>query len=352
MNEVPTGMDAPSLSLVCTVRDEADNIAELIESMLTQSLVPDEIVINDCQSRDATPQIIAAYIAAGAPIRLVQGGHNIPSGRNNAIRHARGAVIACTDAGLRLDPHWLERITAPIRQGDADVVGGFFRAAPRSLFELVLGATNYREVEEINPARFLPFGKSCAFRREAWEQVGGYPEWASHCEDILFALALRRHRFRFAFAPDALVFFRPRPSLAAFARQYYFYARGDGVAGLWTLRHLIRYTTYGVAVALVLSSRKHPWMLAIIGAGVVAYMRAPLWRLRRRAPALEAADVLRAMLLIPVIRLVGDIAKMTGYPVGVVKRLCSASLRAAVARYWKEPPLQQHDLTDQRYPGA
>ncbi|MCS6842368.1 MAG: glycosyltransferase [Roseiflexus sp.] len=345
-------MDAPSISLVCTVRDESDNIAELIDSMLTQSMPPDEIVINDCQSRDATPQIIAGYIAAGAPIRLVRGGHNIPSGRNNAIRHARGAIIACTDAGLRLDPHWLERITAPIRQDSADVVGGFFRPAPRSLFELALGATNYREAEEIDPVRFLPFGKSCAFRREVWERAGGYPEWANHCEDVVFALALKRLGFRFAFVPDALVFFRPRSSLAAFARQYYYYARGDGVAGLWTLRHAIRYATYLVAAALLLTSRRHPWLLTLIATGVAAYVRAPLWRLQRRAPALDFASALRAMLLIPVIRLVGDVAKMVGYPVGVAQRLRSASLRREIAQYREGASLQQHNLPNQRHTSA
>lgn len=352
MNGTLSGVDACSISLICTVRDEADNIAELIDSMLTQSLAPDEIVINDCQSQDATPQIIARYIAAGAPIRLVRGGHNIPSGRNNAIRHARGAIIACTDAGLRLDPHWLARITAPIRQGAADVVGGFFRPAPRSLFELTLGATNYREPEEIDPARFLPFGKSCAFRREAWERAGGYPEWAHHCEDVLFALALKRLGFRFAFAPDALVFFRPRSSLGAFARQYYLYARGDGVAGLWTLRHVIRYATYSTAVTLLLTRWRQPLALALIAVGVGAYVRAPVWRLRRRAPALDAANALRAALLIPVIRLVGDAAKMVGYPVGVMRRLRSVSLRRDIARYRRGAPLQQHDLTDERYTGA
>ncbi|HJZ47406.1 MAG TPA: glycosyltransferase, partial [Roseiflexaceae bacterium] len=229
-------MDASSVSIVCTVRDEADNIAALLDSMLAQTRTADEIVVNDCNSRDQTPAIVAQYIAAGYPIRLIHGGHNISSGRNNAIAHACGPIIACTDAGLTLDVHWLERIVAPIERGDADVVGGFFRPASRGLFELTLGATNYREPEEIDPATFLPFGKSVAFRKSAWTRVGGYPEWASHCEDILFDLALRRDGVRFAFVPDALVLFRPRSSLQTFARQYFLYARGDGVARLWPRR--------------------------------------------------------------------------------------------------------------------
>jgi glycosyltransferase involved in cell wall biosynthesis len=308
------------VSLVCTVRDEADNIAALLDSMLAQSRMPDEIVVNDCGSHDATAEIVQGYVAAGYPIRLVRGGHNIPSGRNNAIRNARGAIIACTDAGLVLDRHWLERIIAPIERDEADVVGGFFKPAPQTLFELTLGATNYREPEEVHPDTFLPFGKSVAFRRHAWERVGGYPEWASHCEDIVFDLALKRAGYRFAFEPQALVYFRPRSSLWAFARQYYLYARGDGVAGLWPRRYILRYGVYFAALILLAFVRRAPWLLALLAMGAVAYSRAPVRRLWRRAPALGPIERLGGLALIPLLRLTGDVAKMVGYPGGVRQR--------------------------------
>ncbi len=326
-------MDASRVSIVCTVRDEADNIAALIDSMLAQTRPADEIVVNDCGSRDETPAIVARYIAAGHPIRLIYGGHNIPSGRNNAIAHACAPIIACTDAGLTLDPRWLERIVAPIERGAADLVGGFFRPEPHSLFELALGATNYREPEEIDPATFLPFGKSVAFRKDAWARVGGYPEWASHCEDILFDLALRRDGARFAFAPDALVLFRPRGSLRAFARQYFLYARGDGVANLWPHRHAIRYVTYIAAAALLFGAHRRRWLLVLALPGGLAYSRAPLRRLRARAPAISLRELLVAAALIPAIRLVGDLAKMLGYPAGVWRRWRSADLRSEIEKY-------------------
>lgn len=327
------------VSLVCTVRDEADNIAALLESMLAQSRPADEIVVNDCGSRDATAAIVERYIAAGHPIRLVRGGHNIPSGRNNAIRHARGPLVACTDAGLTLDRRWLERIVAPLERDEADVVGGFFRPAPGSLFELALGATNYREATEIDPAHFLPFGKSTAFRKAAWERVGGYPEWASHCEDILFDLALRHAGCRFAFAPEALVLFRPRSSLRAFARQYFLYARGDGIANLWPRRHAIRYVTYLLAVAIVLAARRRPLLLGALAPGMLAYMLAPVRRLRARAPRLAPHRLAAAVALIPLIRLVGDLAKMAGYPVGVLRRLRDPALRGTIHEYDRQSGL-------------
>jgi glycosyltransferase involved in cell wall biosynthesis len=114
---------AKKISLVCTVRDEADNITQLLESMIGRSWSADEIVINDCNSQDDTALIVQSYIDVGYPIRLVKGVIH-PSGRNNAIFHATGDIIACTDAGLLLDRHWLKLITTPLLHDEADVVGG------------------------------------------------------------------------------------------------------------------------------------------------------------------------------------------------------------------------------------
>ncbi|GAB4110148.1 MAG: glycosyltransferase [Roseiflexaceae bacterium] len=325
------------ISLVTTVRDEAETIAALLDSMLAQTRRPDEIIVNDCLSKDDTPAIVQRYIEAGHPIRLVRGGTNIPSGRNNAIRHARGTIIASTDAGLTLDPGWLAALVAPIEAGQADVVGGFFRPDARTLFEIALAATNYPDREEVIPERFLPFGQSVAFRREAWEHVGGYPEWANHCEDLIYDLALKKAGYRFAFAPDGLVHFRPRESLAAFWKQYRNYARGDGVADLWRKRHAIRYATYLGGGAIGIAARAHPWLLGILALGGAAYCATPLRRLLRRAPQLPLGQKIAAMLLIPLIRVVGDLAKMIGYPEGIIRRMRNPRLQAQIRVYGKQP---------------
>jgi hypothetical protein len=275
-------------------------------------------------SRDATPAIVRAYAERDPRIRLVTGGHNISSGRNNAVRAASGSIIACTDAGLTLDPGWLAAIVAPIEVGVADQVGGFYRPAPQTLFELTLGAVNYREAGEVDPAGFLPFGNSMAFRKELWARVGGFPEWLSHCEDLLFDLEAERLGFRRAFAPDAVINFRPRGSLRAFARQYYLYARGDGVAGLWPRRHAARYLTYGGLAGLLLLAARLPWVrlpaAALVALGAAAYTRTPYRRLWARLRDRPLAERVYALALVPVIRLVGDLAKLAGYPVGLVSR--------------------------------
>jgi hypothetical protein len=125
---------------------------------------------------------------------------------------------------------------------------------------------------------------------------------------------------RFDWGPGAIARFRPRPGPRAFFAQYFRYARGDGKALLWTRRHLIRYLTYLGAPLVIWRTRAHPVaLLATVLAGC-AYCSRPFQRLRPELDQLPTGDRLTALALIPLIRLIGDLAKMLGYPVGLLWR--------------------------------
>jgi glycosyltransferase involved in cell wall biosynthesis len=310
-----------NVSVIATVRNEEAAVDDLIRSLLAQTRPPDEIVITDGGSTDRTPDVVRGWIVREAPIRfLVVPGANIAAGRNRAIAAARGEIIACTDAGARLDPRWLERLVAPF-EGGADVVMGFFQSAPQNTFERALGATTLPDVDEIDPGRFVPSSRSIAYRRAAWQRVGGYPEWLDYCEDVVFDLALRRAGLRFAWVPDALVYYRPRASVPAYFRQYYLYARGDGKANLWPKRHLVRYATYLVAPLAIGRGfwYKRTWLAVGFFAGL--YLYRPYRRLARTLDRVPPRERPKAIALVPFLRLVGDVAKLVGYPVGVWWRI-------------------------------
>jgi glycosyltransferase involved in cell wall biosynthesis len=302
-------------ALILTVLSEAATIDALLESVAAQTHPPDEVVVADGGSADGTLESLQRW-SSRLPLRVVQApGANIARGRNLAIRSAHSELIAVTDAGVRLEPDWLEQLRTALTE-DVHVVSGFFRPDPRSPFERALGATTLPAVEDVDPESFLPSSRSALFRRRAWQQVGGYPAWLDYCEDLVFDLALKGAGCRFTFAPRAIAWFRPRHSLRAFFRQYYLYARGDGKAGLWWQRHAIRYATYGVAAMLLWRRSRAAWLLPL---GVAAYTRRPYARLN--LARLTPAEALYVLSLPPAIRLVGDVAKMLGYPVGVWWRL-------------------------------
>lgn len=317
-----------SVSIIVTVLNEGPAIERLLESLAAQTRQPDEVVIADGGSTDGTLAVLGTWATAGRlSLKVLERpGANISQGRNEAIAAATGDVIATTDAGVRIEPGWLEALIAPFEDpvaGQAvNIVSGWFVADPQTLFETAMGATVLPQLQEIKADSFLPSSRSVAFSKAAWKKVGGYPEWLDYCEDLIFDFRLQDRYGPFPFAPTARVHFQPRGNLKAFFKQYYQYARGDGKADLWRRRHAIRYLTYLVAgpvlVALALFHSAW-WWLALL-AGVIAYTITPYRRLWLMMGPYGLIDRLKAVLLVPVIRVVGDVAKMIGYPVGLIWR--------------------------------
>ena len=320
-------MSTVKVSVIVTVLNEGPAIRHLVNSLSAQTRPPDEVVVVDGGSIDDTVSALRAAAEENhLPLRvLVEPGANISRGRNVAIAAASGDVIASTDAGVRLSRDWLATLVAPFEtQKPPEVVSGVFVPDPHNPFETAMAATVLPTLSEINPDRFLPSSRSVAFTRSAWQLVGGYPEWLDFCEDLVFDIRLHERFHPFGFAPQAAAYFRPRSSLHSFFRQYYQYARGDGKAGLWHRRHLIRYLTYLAALPLLVVLGWHVsawcWIAGIIigGIGLFGTPYRRLWPWLRQ---MSGRSRLRAILWVPIIRLTGDIAKMIGYPVGLVWRL-------------------------------
>jgi glycosyltransferase involved in cell wall biosynthesis len=319
------------VSLVYTVLNEGKTIQSLLDSIAAQTRMPNEVIACDGGSADDTVSILQSETRF--PIRvIIENGANISRGRNIAIAAATGEVIACTDAGARLHPEWLKRIVQPFEDGErrnqrVHVVSGFFLPEHNNTFEKAMSATVLPSVREVRAQTFLPSSRSVAFRRSAWQAVGGYPEWLDFCEDLIFDLKLREQFGQFAFVPDAVVYFKPRGSLRSFFKQYYLYARGDGKADLFFKRHLVRYATYLLVLPILIlgffvSVSPLRWgCVVLLLLGVSAYTQTPFRRLFNMWGDLSPYEKLKAIAFVPIIRVVGDAAKMIGYPVGVWWRL-------------------------------
>jgi glycosyltransferase involved in cell wall biosynthesis len=311
------------VSVIATVLNEGEHLRSLLDSLIYQSRLADEVVICDGGSTDNTLELLESY-RAWLPLVVVQRpGCNISQGRNRAIGAAAGPIIAATDAGVVLAPNWLEVLVRPIEEGETAVVSGWFEPDPYTDFEVVLGATVLPNLQDINPEKFLPSSRSVAFTKQAWREADGYPEWLDYSEDLIFDLALRDRYGSFPFESKAVVFYRPRKNLRAFARQYYLYARGDGKANLWPKRHAVRYLTYLVGLRgllwLIWRGKLSGWLLGLAGTAVYCYR--PFQRVWPVTSRWRPPERLRALALIPIIRLVGDVAKMIGYPVGFLWRI-------------------------------
>ena len=308
------------ISLVATVKDAAEHVADFLESVRAQTRPPDEVVIVDGGSTDGTLEILRS----STEVTLIEApGANIAQGRNTAIRGAAHDVIAVSDADCVLGPDWLSHLERAIENG-ADVAMGFYRPITRSFFEACAAAVSVRDEDEVDPDRFMPSSRSVAFRREAFERAGGYPDWLAIGEDMYLNHRLRENDARMEFVPRSVAYWRIRPTPGDTWRQYFRYAEGDGAAGMHPERHALRFGIYGLLLGALLSRRRRPLtFLAVAGA---VYARRPIRRVRRLLPG-RPMERAAALVAVPALMALADAAKMAGYLSGLRRRVREGATR-------------------------
>jgi GT2 family glycosyltransferase len=128
-------------------------------------------------------------------------GVTIPHQRNAGVRAARGDVIVFTDAGCTPDRGWLEKLTAPLHAGE-NVTAGSTRAAAEGVDPYgELGAGRSSAGGYLNECPTI----NMAFRRAAFEAVGGFDENFAYGSDIDFTWRLRDAGYRILAVPDAVI---------------------------------------------------------------------------------------------------------------------------------------------------
>jgi len=297
------------VSLVATVKDAGPYVGEFLVSVAAQTRAPHEVIVVDGGSSDGTLEILRA--ASGITL-IEEPGANIARGRNLAVRAAAHDAIAVSDADCVLEPRWLERLIEPLERG-ADVSMGVYRALARTFFEECAAAISIKEPDELREDTYMPSARSVAFRRDAFERAGGYPEWMALGEDMYLNHRWRELGVRMDLARDAVVARRPRPDLAAYWRQFAGYAEHDARGGMHAGRHALRFAAYGALAVAVASRRRGLLALAVAAGGL--YAARPVRRAWRRMPS--PGRRLAALGAVPALMAATDVAKMAGYLRGI-----------------------------------
>jgi glycosyltransferase involved in cell wall biosynthesis len=230
-----------NVSVVITVKNEEDSILQLLNSLDDQSLKPHEVIIVDGGSKDRTVEIINSFIASRNSFKLILAeGANRPKGRNIGISAATSEIIAITDAGVVLERHWLENLSKPLAQENADFVGGVYVQDGESLLQKCIGILQYPNIEKLRADDFIPSCRSVVFKKEVWKSVGYWPEHLEKADDTYFDLMVREKGFKIALAKDAVVSWTAKNTLKGLFQQYSSYAEWDVRARLFSRLKIYR----------------------------------------------------------------------------------------------------------------
>lgn len=314
--------DGP-ISVITTTLNDGAALRSLATALLPCLGPDDEWVVADASSTDGSQEFLAELARQDRRVTvLVEPGAGISRGRNLAVAASRHPLIAATDAGCVPTPGWLDAFRAAARdRPDAGLLTGTYTVTATGPLQHALVACGYPDTGELAHPSLLvraygrvlgrvfdasmPTGRSMAFRRQAWEQVGGFPVDLATGEDVSFGRAIAA-RWPVALVRAAEVSWAQRDTMAQTMRMYYSYGAGSSHSRDPRLlgRDLVRAAVYpaGIAAGVFGSGR----LRLATAAAAATYLSLPMAR------AARSPHPLAVTALVPVVSAARDLAKAAG----------------------------------------
>jgi glucosyl-dolichyl phosphate glucuronosyltransferase len=250
-------MDA---SILISTKNRAQYLAETLDSLsrIRRDGLEVELIVVDNGSSDRTMGVVTEA-ARRFPFRvhlLCFSDGAKAAALNHALPTAVGRYLVFTDDDLRFDAHWLLKLLAPLRAGQADAVVGEVRLAPH-LTRTWMESIHRVLLAEVQPNRqdHELVGANMAVTRECFELVGAFdpalgPGALGLSEEVLLERQIRAKGGRIQFVEGAVVehhFDPKRLERSAWIRHvkaqgrsnaYIFYHWDRGSMSLLTLRRI------------------------------------------------------------------------------------------------------------------
>jgi N-acetylglucosaminyl-diphospho-decaprenol L-rhamnosyltransferase len=209
--------DEPSVDVVIPAYNRWELTESCIEHLRGQTS-PHQVVVCDNGSTDGTPDRTRTTFPEA---RIVELGANLgfSVACNAGARAGVGEIVVLLNNDVDCPPNFVERLIAPFADDDrlGSVAALLLRPHDRRIesFGVTVDPTlagyprlrgfSLDEAQTSQPSLVGPSGAAGAYRRDAWEAVGGLDERAfSYGEDVDLALRLRAAGWSAAGASDAV----------------------------------------------------------------------------------------------------------------------------------------------------
>jgi GT2 family glycosyltransferase len=192
-----------SIDVVIPVLNRYDLTARCL-ALLREQTAPHRAIVVDDGSTDGTPERLRADWPEVSLVSL-DGNHGFSKACNHGVREGSSEIVVLLNNDVECPPDFLECLTRPLRdtavgsvaalllQPGGERIDGVGLTADVTLagFPRHQGGPLERAREAL-PALTGPAGAAGAYRRKAWEEVGGLDETIfAYAEDFDLALRLR-----------------------------------------------------------------------------------------------------------------------------------------------------------------
>lgn len=208
------------ISLIIMTLNAEKSLAIQLDRILSQTVLPHELIVVDSMSNDGTADIVRRYSERERRIRLIEiqrAEFDHGGSRDLAYQQSSGEfVLFMTQDALPVDCHYIENILKPLKSDNVAAVCGRQVAYPDAKpAERLVRMFNYPPESKVWDARDIPrlgvksyfISDVCsAYRREAYEAVGGFDCPILTSEDMMIAAKFIHAGYSLAYCAEAAVY--------------------------------------------------------------------------------------------------------------------------------------------------
>jgi cellulose synthase/poly-beta-1,6-N-acetylglucosamine synthase-like glycosyltransferase len=229
----------PFVSVLVPARNEEQEIVKCLESLYRQTYPSHlfEVIVIEDHSIDETPEKIADFIEGKSNFKMLihKADGKSPTFKKQALKFgmekAQGEIIMTVDADTIVQPHWIEKMVSFYGDNTGLVAGiiSFLPESERNLFHKLqtlefvgIVFSGIGCVGNKNP--IICNGSNLSFKREAFDEVGGYDahlHLASGDDDLLIQNIHKNTPWRVTYSldPRTINYTKAVNSLSAFLNQ-------------------------------------------------------------------------------------------------------------------------------------
>ena len=251
------------LSVIVISRNVETFMRDCLDSLVYQSRKPDEVIIVDSESTDATQDIVRAYSAKWPFVKLLVYDSPKGEGRNHGVKHSSGEIVAFIDSDAIAHALWAEELIKAV-DGGADVVAG------REVRLGYHGFTTLKRVGMMHKGTDVTYPSvNLAYKRTAFDAIGGFDPWFKDAEDVDLNFRAVDAGFKLVYHPGAIVYHNARSTFTAFFKQSFWY--GFGRKEL-SIRHGNLWRSYNPMEMVRVSKKENIWKLVRLAISFFGYV--------------------------------------------------------------------------------
>ncbi len=245
-DDAPKDAPQPPVSVIIPAYNEEKVIVDSVARVLASNYPAMEVIVADDGSKDATSALVAQHYGDDPRVRLltlVNGGK--ASALNRALQHASGSIIIALDADTHFLPDTIAKLVRWFANPRVGAVAGNARVGNKINLITRWQAIEYvtaqnverRALDALKAITVVP-GAVGAWRREALDAVGGYPE-DTLAEDQDLTIAIQRAGWWVEYDVEAIALTEAPESFRALGKQRYRWSFGT-LQCLWKHRQILK----------------------------------------------------------------------------------------------------------------